>query len=340
MRKYLPDKDNKGYEITGFCLADSEYKDSTPYILTMFCPKCGRDSKGLCIKCYLESNKIILDESEIPFCECGGWLYRGAWSGKPDDAVNYIVKKNIRYPSKMTVEKIKVLAYAHDGRKIDVDVMVCGKYNGDDFSETAKGAIKTPKVTCPKCSRIAGSYFEAVLQLRGVPEIGIEASQISRVEHTKGGKDVYLLSANYAKTIWNEYRKLGCTVAKSAKITGRKDGVDVYRTYLSVKPAPFRQGDFIKHSQRIYMVTKPGAITNYRDLTRGKNGAMPVSKLRDCQIAAKREDVRCALVSAVSPGEAQLMDLETHETFDVRTDKLAHGQEVKFVKIEGRVYVV
>lgn len=115
--------------------------------------------------------------------------------------------------------------------------------------------IRFNKVVCPDCSRAAGGYYEAVLQLRGkIPEGAMrfferEAAKISvkdprafySIKELKEGIDIRIGSTSAANKLAELLkRKYGAEIKKSYQLVGRRDSRNVYRTIISVRfPAAF-----------------------------------------------------------------------------------------------------
>lgn len=110
--------------------------------------------------------------------------------------------------------------------------------------------IKFTRFTCPDCSRVAGGYYEAIIQLRGsITESKIKffereaakiLSQDSRAfwsaKELKEGWDIKMGSIGAANKLADILRhKYKAEIRKSFQLVGRKDGVDMYRTIISVR---------------------------------------------------------------------------------------------------------
>lgn len=201
----------------------------------MFCPKCGRQGKGLCIDCYLEGNPFAMKPAEIQVCECDKSYSRGRWDKSMGENLLVIVSKNLVSSEKIKVNSVDVESEP-DKKHLSVNVLVKGDYLGEPFETSFDIRVKVVRKSCPVCSKKRSGSFEAILQIRNPEiEINFEQDHISTVEKVRGGIDVYLISNSYARRVARQFKKSGYTVKRSAKLYGQKEGKDVYRTSYSIK---------------------------------------------------------------------------------------------------------
>lgn len=189
----------------------------------MVCPICGRKSEVgvFCSECYLKKNlKLELPGVvELQHCpRCGAYLLKGRWVRELDDetavknAVENEIKTNIKGLKRAGVIGVEI-EKAGKGYEATVTAAV----GGAEMRRQTK--VRMKNVACPECSRIAGGYFEAVLQLRGgvgkktvdriVREIEGHKDKyafVSEVRKVRGGYDVYLGSKKSAEKIVRGFR--------------------------------------------------------------------------------------------------------------------------------------
>lgn len=189
----------------------------------MVCPICGGKSEVgvFCSECYLKRNlKIELPGLiEVPHCKgCGAYLMGSKWlKGLSEEdavikSVENSLKTNIKGLDKAGALEIE--ASKTDKEYVAVTSILLGE------SETKKRAIvRIKRTACPDCSRIAGGYYEAVLQLRGgvskktvedivgsVEKHKDKFSFVSDVKKVQGGFDIYLGSKKSAEKIVKGFR--------------------------------------------------------------------------------------------------------------------------------------
>ncbi len=219
----------------------------------MVCPLCGGKSEvGLfCSECYLRKNLRIELPGVIELTKCRGcnaFLIKGKWTRgiTEEDAVMHAVeaalKTNIKRLDKAGIINIEV-EKAQRGYEATVRIII-----GE--SETKKRArVDIRTIACPDCSRLAGGYFEAVLQLRGAVGKSIVEQIVNKVESHKdrfsfvadvkkvrGGYDIYLGSKKSAEKIVKVFRG-DAEIKKSFEQVGmdRQSGKTKYRFYYLIR---------------------------------------------------------------------------------------------------------
>ncbi len=205
----------------------------------MFCPRCGREGKGLCLECYLEGHPLIAERAELLCCNCGSVYYKGAWGLKTEEVIPEIVKNSLVVPEELTDIRLDLDSEIGD-KEIKYTVTVRGKYMEEPFERVIPGSIKIRGGNCPSCGKLSSGYYEAILQFRtekpmDLIEKIVDSSQVSRLEKVKGGVDVYVTSNSYGRKVMNKLRKKGFAVKDSAKLMGQRKGKEYYRVSFSIK---------------------------------------------------------------------------------------------------------
>ena len=117
-----------------------------------------------------------------------------------------------------------------------------GKFRGETISYELPFELRRKFETCERCSRIAGGYFESIIQLRAenrdiekeeidrakeLIDEAIEKSNhsfafISKVVERKEGVDYYIGDRNLAKKVARRIEEeLGGKLTESKKLSGR-----------------------------------------------------------------------------------------------------------------------
>lgn len=319
----------------------------------MFCPKCGKESDGLCAECYLEGNRLKFEKTEISLCTiCGKVYHRGAWTPGFEKAIKNLIRKNLIVPQEIEAKKIGFEIVDQNNKRIFLKILFSGKYKNETITTELNAEIKVINKTCEQCGRISGGYYEAVLQVRSDDLsdleninkiIALDSDFITKIENVKNGIDIYLTSQQYANEIKNKFRDKGFVTKTSSKLMGKKEGRDFYRVYISVKPPRFKEGDFIKIDNRVFRVMEVGKNVISKDLETGVIKTVSGVKLQKSEILVNPK-VRGAVVSSLSPGEIQVLDMKNYETIELKNEKnkfaLKPGDEIKILRVGKRVYVL
>ncbi len=202
----------------------------------MVCPLCrGKSEVGVfCANCYLKKNLQVDVPSviEITRCsKCDAYLVSGKWvSGLAEEDVLKRAAEGAIKTNMKKLEKAGILKFDIVPRQSEFDLTVVITLG--DSEVTKRAIMRIKKVACQDCSRIAGGYYEAVLQLRGnvsqrdVDEIvkKIESHKdrfafINKIMRMHGGFDIYVGSKKSAEKIVKEYRGKVET-NKSSKLVG------------------------------------------------------------------------------------------------------------------------
>jgi len=249
----------------------------------MFCPICGKESKGICLECYLRRNPIIIKNFEIKICPfCGKILPE---TEEDEKNLNKIIKRNILCDGKIKIENITAdYNYNEKFEKfMDLRIILLCQYNEEKFEKEYNLRVKVVKTPCKICSRLTGNYYEAVLQLRGDKEKiknaidRLDKKFISDIEELKEGTDVYLNSKNYGFSLVSGFANEGAIIKFSNKLFGIKDGQRVYRMYISIRFNDLNVNDKVKYKGKIYNVLKTGKFLICED-ENGKKKQIPVKK--------------------------------------------------------------
>ncbi len=209
--------------------------------------------------------------------------------------------------------------------------------------------VRLKKIACEKCSRQAGGYYEAILQIRAdkrklmqeeidrimdIVENAIDREKdnpkafVSKIETRKEGIDIFLGDKSLGQKLSRIIsRETGAETKESSKIAGRDDGRDFYRfTYLLRLPE-FFEGDIVKDGDMIAVV---------RDVSKRKGYNIKTGrsiKLKKPILIARKNDLRESSVLNVDETTIEVLDPFTFKT------ELAEKPEMG-LSVGDTVYVV
>jgi len=268
-----------------------------------FCPKCGRQTNeffdSLCEGCFREGITLLgfgsdsdsgsgsrsRSKSSVPvvspgisLCTYCRFLFKGTERTSIEAVVDDLVRKAIRkkYGSDCSAEIECLRTELEEGEcRARVSLIVNAELKGVEIEEQGDIAVLLNRGICEQCSRIAGGYYAAIVQLRAewrVPtdtELAVadeiadsrsslgEADFVSKVERLRAGLDLYVSSIDCGRKISSRIvEKLGGSVSESSKLYGRKDGRNIYRVSFSVRLPGFKPGEVIKIKDKVISVVK------------------------------------------------------------------------------------
>ncbi|MEM2795829.1 MAG: 60S ribosomal export protein NMD3 [Candidatus Hadarchaeales archaeon] len=220
-----------------------------------FCYKCGALEKdagplveGLCQRCFRESFRLELpDKVELTSCKiCGSFLIRGEWMKvTKEEAVMAELNKKMRLPdglkfevkTKDGTEMICVFGSVGEPRKIPIEI---------------EKPVKIEKrfMTCKLCSLRKAGYYEAIVQVRGIPSQEIskilrkskddllisEEDFISEFVPLENGADIYVSNISLGRRLSSVFKGMGAKITSTSKLISQtKDGKKRYRVTFLVR---------------------------------------------------------------------------------------------------------
>jgi len=184
----------------------------------------------------------------------GGWRYdKDSFKGVLHEIAMDAVNRSLEHRLLDAVTNVSILKVEEKGKALEaeLEVGVTGQVLDIPYTTALNTTLVIRKVLCPICSRRAGRYYEATIQLRSdsiekpLTEVHAIIDRLYRknkmafiVEESlvKGGVDIKLGSHKAAKAVSTHFKKHhGALVKESATLVGRKEGKDLYRTTVLIK---------------------------------------------------------------------------------------------------------
>jgi len=253
----------------------------------MFCVKCGSTevlTDNLCGACYAELSTLarIPSSLTITTCvRCNSFLEKKRWKRFEhlDDLVDRQIMAHLEVDSLVNIHDIELAPRIEDEHRREVDIRITGRAGSTDIEERLQIRIMLKKGVCERCSKIAGKYYESILQVRGEDSALDEktmddvrkqvhdvigrtgkkdrTSFISREGEMHSGLDFYLGKnsdgKNIAKLLGSVY---GSKITESRTLVGRKEGKDFYRMTYLVRIPSFQVGDFVMYDKRPWKIER------------------------------------------------------------------------------------
>ncbi|HJJ46801.1 MAG TPA: 60S ribosomal export protein NMD3 [Methanocorpusculum sp.] len=273
-------------------------------ITSNFCPKCGSpsDDGELCRKCRAKDLVWceIPPRLECTICPtCNSVKTAGLWadsSAEKENLAYTITNTSIKiHPDVKNVQKSIDIRNTSSNRSL-VTSLIVGELYGIPVSHTAKIKFIWIHEQCDRCSRIMGSYYEGVVQVRATgrkpkpfelkraAEIayqvenqmqtsGDRLSFISSIDNVNGGIDITFSSQAIGNAIAHDIAgALGGGYTTHPKLVGERRGIRLYRVTYSLRLPRFSKGDIIIHDETYCQILRQMKETIFvRDLKTGIN---------------------------------------------------------------------
>jgi nonsense-mediated mRNA decay protein 3 len=340
----------------------------------MFCVECGKDEpiyrNGVCLQCYLKQTQFskgpaILD---ITLCtRCSSYKYKNTWLQEPfDDILKRHVKDAFSISHELANQRIQTKCNEQD-RVQRCTVFITGSLNDQTITEQHPLTVRIKHSTCDICSREAGGYYEAIIQIRAekrtftkeelrtlrlavetmvrqFQKSGKRGLFITDFDEKREGLDFFLSEKGTAFTIAKKIQEqYGGEFKQSASTAGMKDSKQVYRmTYLIRIPA-YQKGDFFSYENSFFLIVsiyeqKVRAI----ELSTWEQKTIDGNKIQPSRIYGGTELIKEMIVVSQSKKEIQLMDPKTYSTREIAKPKTItiDTSMVKTVKLDDYLFLV
>jgi nonsense-mediated mRNA decay protein 3 len=344
----------------------------------LFCPKCGRETQqeGLCEACFAEKYVVfeIPQVLEVKICaKCPSYKVGDAWVDTNLDTYEELAKRATLKTVKLALSvnkevqhpRITVVPEFTSPQVLKVSVRVTGEIGNRPVSTDAEVEARVRKETCDICSRIAGGYYEGIIQIRAqdrfptkeevkkclkvventivrAAKAGDRLAFITDVFPLPEGADVYIGSSTCgrqaSRAIIDEY---GGTVTEAPKLVGAKDGKDLYRITFAVRLPSIIAGDIVKMRNQVVLVEKLGKRISGIDLANGQSTSAP-EDIKLTKISDRSQAMKTVLVSE-DANSVQLLDPVTYESVTVKRPAFLNrtpGEEVWVVKTPEGIFLL
>jgi nonsense-mediated mRNA decay protein 3 len=304
------------------------------------CPKCGQPSKeGLCDKCCLESTTFLScpHRIELTFCPvCGSQLSHGKWQPVDcahEELILEAVENAVGVHSSLNNPKLTLSLSQRSPRNYFIDVLVNGDFRGLVAEEQYRIMVQLLHTTCDRCSRMAGKYYQAVVQLRAQDRspssLEIDAAKeislllakrshkkgdqfgfVQDIKFARGGIDIIVGSVQLGRLIAKGIiERFGGATKESHKVVGRKDGKDIYRTNISVRLPRLSKGDIIFFDSSILEIKGfDGRNTICMVLDDGSRRILGEDAAGDAEVLGKRAEAKMAVIVAMDEDIVEILD--------------------------------
>ncbi|MCD4704056.1 MAG: NMD protein affecting ribosome stability and mRNA decay [Methanosarcinaceae archaeon] len=343
---------------------------------SIICPKCGKDTKKLygnvCKECYLKKLTLL----QLPLvlhlkicATCGAHFDRGKWKDTTDldDIIiekvnNELMVHEDAEDIDLYIEPIKKSPYIYNIRvKVDATVY------GDPIHEEVNTEIRLDREACDICSRIAGGYFEAIVQIRGTGrtpdanekkkcmqitndvliQMENKGDRLAFVSHTidsKDGIDLYIGSANTGRHLCKTIKtEIGGSFSESPTLFGQKEGKEIYRVTFAMRLPQYTSGEIIYTGGRTVEVKTCGKNVKGIDLVTGSRFLAKLEDVEDAERLGMVHDASMAVLVTVEDDTIMVLHPSTYQTVTIQRPLFLEskaGEEIPVLANEHGLVVI
>lgn len=338
-----------------------------------FCVNCGKESEklidGLCAECYSKKGGFSSVDTRLrmEMCSvCNSIKYRGNWLR--DDiysAMRRLIIDNLRLSPEIEWKRIDTEFYKKGKTLHGAVVRIYGKIGDSDVNESIETEILVNKTVCPKCSRKAGKYYEAIIQIRAdgrdfdkgekeaiesflsesikVLEDGGRGVFITDKKETRRGVDFYISDKRAAHSLIYQMRnRFGGEVKSSPKLFGVKDGIKQYRMTYLLRLHRYREQDFIVREEDIFYIKRysPEGV-KVINLRNWREHSFRHREIMNFKVLRREDFLREAIVVSKRGREVQILDPDTYKTLEaVIPEDVNLDKTVKMIKYKDEIFFI
>ncbi len=342
----------------------------------LFCPKCGKNTdvfyENVCKHCFIKDRKLLECPAVLfsKICPvCGSVYKRGKWSAREDENETIIecVKESSKFDNQISNLDLTLSAKQLDYSRYRVHIDAKAKIKGAPVEIEQDTEVRISWETCDTCSRIAGGYFEGIVQVRAEKRIptkeelencrniaesvaarsqekGDRLAFIAKTEELGEGTDFYVGSIKLGKQICRAIIEVfGGKITESPKLVGQKNGEDLYRITYALRLPEFVRGDIISVDDKVIVVQNSGKHVSGIDLETGKRFIENFNDLMQVKKLCRSQDAVSAVLVADEGNTIQVMDPDTYESITIKRPEFLSaepGNEIKIVKTTKGIFVV
>jgi NMD protein affecting ribosome stability and mRNA decay len=321
------------------------------------CLKCGAPpplARSVCHACFSAAHSPAeFPQAVQAICcrHCAAREVPGGWElhDSPADAAGAALRGALAWADGLTGNQLDFELRELDPHRFRADGSASGSLDGVALEQRFERDILLEFRACTSCSRQAGGYYEATLQLR-TPREAVLAAAVTRVNAAleegapqffatedgpvRGGYDFQLSSTDRARALARALLLvMGGEVKETSSLVGRREGRDVLRHTFGVRLPPVLADDVVLHDSAAWRVA---AIEQRRARLRCASETRPdwKPKLSGLEAARRLGEEREVQVVSRRGRELQLLDPFTLRTVEARAPD-AWGGNVSAVRDGG-----
>jgi nonsense-mediated mRNA decay protein 3 len=338
------------------------------------CVECGAEVPeligGSCPSCFVAKTPLleaplVLDVELCAHCDARhvGNHWVDPDEGEPLEWIREsAVRGVLRVHEAVSQPSVQLEETVQDDKHFHSKATLVGSVEGVPITFERELTVRMRRSVCDRCSRMFGGYYAAIIQLRATDRAvtefeirrahrvigdeldrqrasGNRESFLTKSGAVPGGFDYYLGDIEGTRGVARTLaEKLGAVVEEHAKLSGRKEGEDIYRVTFRVRVRLFAAGDF---------ATIGDEIVQFQSASRGRAFVVRLSDRGTDKVDEETlrriggpEILQEAVVVSQDAGHLQLLDPVSLRTVDVpRPPGLEAKETVQVLRHEERLYL-
>jgi len=334
--------------------------------LSSICPRCGSPTgEGLCNRCRLESTTLLScpPRVEVISCPvCGAQRLQGRWqpADRPVEVlVSEAAERSVEIYRDLANPQVSLTVSKRGATRYIAKVELTGEFEGMPAEDECTIAVDLRYETCDRCSKMAGRYYEAVVQLRANVrslspqeieecekivisqaekslEKGDRLAFVREMKPVRGGVDIVVGSTQMGRlTARSILDRFGGRMRESYKQVGTKNGKDLYRTNILVRLPRLREGDVVEARGTVLEVRGYGGRrTLCISLMEGGRVFLSEEEADAARLMGNRSESQKTVVVAMDEAVLEILDPVSYKTISVTRPghlEARPGDEVKVI---------
>ncbi|MCL7414946.1 MAG: NMD3-related protein [ANME-2 cluster archaeon] len=343
----------------------------------VLCPVCGLPTEhqidGRCRDCFLKtitlaSIPLVIRTILCPVC---GAVKKGKhWEDRNieiEDLMQGVIEQALKIDPQARDVTTSIALTNSNPAIYRAHITVTAHIKGVKAESRLNTEVRISKENCDACSRMAGGYYEAVVQIRAegrfperheqqqmlelVDEVverqyqrGDRFAFITNTQELPEGTDVYLGSNSTARQACRMAgEQFGCSYSESPSLVGKKDGKDIYRITYSLRLPRLVPGDIIKAGEDAVLVNRSAKMTTGIYLESGLEFSQHTDRLKDAHKVADVNEAENAIVVLVEQDTVQVMHPFTFKQVTIKKPayfKGTGGEDVRVILMEDTIFIL
>ncbi len=344
-------------------------------MVEMACIVCGKGRPalgGVCADCLSKRESFINVPAftELVLCaHCESVLRGRRWESSRglrrelEEAVGRALEVPRRDGAKVrTRARVSSLGERH----ADVEVEATVRAGRGRFKTTAVTRVRIKRAVCERCSRLRGSYYESILQVRAAGrELAPEEASLVRervaelmgavkdrgdflagVVDVDGGIDFRLGRLSRGRALARALAsELGGVVTESTSLVGRREGRDIHRATFLLRLPALRVGDVARVRGRTLLVKSVGPRgVSCLDLISGEESSLEGKMGEGAVRVGGREMAEEAVVLYARRPEVTVLDPKSLTPMSLVAPawfwERKVGGSVRILRVEGEAFLI